>query len=75
MLLTIFAHIQGKLVAIEVRISTNTKLIDGIDYHLVEHQNEGGFRYLATSDAIEKLKKDSQDANVAMEELATEEGF
>ena len=74
-MITLFVNINGRLVAIEARVSESTQTIDGKEYHLVQHNNEGGFRYLATKESIQKAKNDSRAANDAMELIAMEEGF
>ena len=59
--------IAGKIVGINAQVSTDEELIDGKNYKLVKHSS--GFRYLATSDAISQMERDSQSSNDAMDRL------
>ena len=59
--------IAGKIVGINAQVSTDEDLIDGKNYKLVKHSY--GFRYLATSDAIEQMERESQSSNDAMDRL------
>ena len=59
--------IAGKIVGIDAKVSTDTELIDGKNYKLVKHSS--GFRYLATSDAIDQMERDSQTSVDAMDKL------
>jgi len=67
---TIIVVIEGKLVAINVQISEETREVDGEQYHLVRHDTDSQFQYLATEKAVNKLRKSSTKASQAMDELA-----
>jgi len=51
--------INGKFVEVSLEISVDTYKIDGKDHHIVKHDSSG-FRYLATADAITKMRDDSK---------------
>ena len=59
--------IAGKIVGIDAKVSTESELIDGKNYKLVKHSS--GFRYLATSDAISQMERDSQSSNAVIDRL------
>ena len=47
--------IQGKLIPVEIQVSTETEAVNGVNYHLVKHTNSG-YRFLADSSAINALR-------------------
>ena len=51
--------INGKFVEVTLEVSLDTYKIDGKDHHIVKHDGSG-FRYLATADAITKMRDDSK---------------
>ena len=57
--------INGKFVEVTLEVSTETFKIDGKDHHIVKHDGSG-FRYLATADAISKMRDDSSKVSAIM---------
>jgi hypothetical protein len=66
---TIVINIEGKLVAIDVQISEETREVDGEQYHLVVNQTDSEFKYLATEGSIKSIRKNTVKASEAMTEL------
>ena len=57
--------INGKFVEVTLEVSKETYKIDGKDHHIVKHDGSG-FRYLATADAINKMRDDSDKVSAIM---------
>ena len=57
--------INGKFVEVSLEISVDTYKIDGKDHHIVTHDTSG-FRYLATANAITKMRDDSAKVETIM---------
>lgn len=64
-MITLWVPVAGKFVEIAMDISTETFKIGGRDHHIVEHDSSG-FRYLATADAIKKMRKESDEVSAIM---------
>ena len=62
---TLWLPINGKFVEIALTVSEDTFKVSGKDHHIVEHDSSG-FRYLATSDAIKKMRKESKQVTEIM---------
>ena len=46
--------IKGKLIPVEIEVSTETEAVNGVDYHLVKHTGSG-YRFLADSSAVSAI--------------------
>lgn len=57
--------INGKFVEVTLEVSDETYKIDGKEHNIVKHDGSG-FRYLATADAISKMRDDSSKVSAIM---------
>tara|TARA_R100000152_G_C6780959_1_gene214532 strand:- start:3886 stop:4086 length:201 start_codon:yes stop_codon:yes gene_type:complete len=57
--------INGKFVEVTLEVSKEAYKIDGKDHFIVKHDGSG-FRYLATADAINKMRDDSDKVSAIM---------
>ena len=46
--------IKGKLIPVEIQVSTETEAVNGVNYHLVKHTGSG-YRFLADSSAVKAI--------------------
>ena len=46
--------IKGKLIPVEIEVSTETEAVNGVNYHLVKHTGSG-YRFLADSSAVSAI--------------------
>jgi len=62
---TLWISMDGRFVNVSLTVSKDTYKIDGKEHHIVKHDSSG-FRYLATANAITKMRDDSAKVEAIM---------